>query len=248
MNATIVLLALVALMLVVAGAVALAAGSRWRRPWRVTCPAAGTIAQIQASPTGAAVAELFGRQVELERCSLWPGRRGCGQDCLALPVTAQQGMRRGEAPPRDDKGADAERILVALDGTPGSEAVLAALAPLARASHATVRLLAVVKPVDEVRDVHERVAVFVDQESARVESEARDYLQAAARALPGVTVEYAVRVGDVPGAIVAEAEEAGASLIALASHRHGGITRLVNGSVAQRVRMATTIPVLVAAR
>ena len=248
MNAGLVLLAIAVLILVLAVPIALAPATRWRRPWRLTCPAAGTMAQIHVDPARAAVAGLLGRDVEIERCSLWPRRASCSRACLALPRETQQRMRSGEAPPRDVDRTRMERVLVPLDGTAGSEAALAALAPLAQAWQATVRLLAVVKPADEVRDVNDRVAVYVDQESARIENEALDYLHTAARALPGVTVEYAVRTGDVVGGIVAEAEAAGADVIALASHRRSGLARLVKGSVAHRLRTATTIPLLVTAR
>ena len=176
--------------------------------------------------------------------SLWPGLLGCQQECLALPIAAQQRMRRGEAPPAPRAVAGLRTIVVPLDGTGGSEAVLPAVAEVARIRGARVRLLRVVAPVTEVRGADERIAVYADQESARVETEARDYLQHLAGGLAGVTVEDAVRVGDVVAGVVAEAEEAGADLIAMASHRRRGVGRLVKGSVAARVQHATTIPLL----
>jgi nucleotide-binding universal stress UspA family protein len=136
-------------------------------------------------------------------------------------------------------------VLVPLDGTAGSEAALPAVATLARARGATVRLLRIVESVGELRGTDDQVAVYADQESARVENKALDYLYAvAARLLPGVAVEQAVRVGDVPAGIVAEAEAAGADLIAITSHRRGRLGRLIKSSVAHRVQQATTIPLL----
>ena len=244
MNPGTILLALAALILLVALPVALAAGWQWRRPWRLTCPRAGATAQIRVGAVRAAVAEVLGRGAEIERCSLWPGLLGCRQECLALPVAARRRMRRGEAAPRARN--DVRVVVVPLDGAGGSEAVLPAVAALARERGATVRLLRVVKPGTEARGTDDQIAVYADQESASLETEARDYMQRVAGDLSGVTVEDAVRVGDVVDGIVAEAESAGADIIAMASHRRRGVGRLVKGSVARRVQQATTIPLLLA--
>ena len=244
MNPGLALLALAALMLAVLVPVALAAGWPWRRPWRLTCPRAGVTAQIRVGAVRAAVAEVLGREAEIERCSLWPGLIGCREDCLALPLAARRRMRRGEPPPR--AGNDVRVVVVPLDGAGGSEAVLPAVAALARERGAKVRLLRVVKPGKEIHGTDDRVAVYADQESARLETEARDYMHGVAAQLAGVTVEDAVRVGDVVDGIVAEAESAGADIIAMATHQRRGVGRLVKRSVARGVQHATTIPLLLA--
>ena len=244
MNLGLVLLAVLALMIVLIVPIAVAAGWSWRRPWRLTCPRAGTTAQIRVGATRAAVAEALGRRVEIERCSLWPGLLGCGQDCLALPMAARRQMRRGEAPPRRRDSSGLRLVVVPLDGDGGSEAVLPAVTALARERGAILRLLRVVKPGREIRGTDDRIAVYADQESARLETEARDYMQGLAVQLSGVTVERAVRVGDVVDGIVAEAESVDADIIAMASHERRGVRRLVKRSVARRVQQATTIPLL----
>ena len=246
MNAWLVLLALVVLLLAALVPIALAAGWPWRRPWRLTCPRAGTVAQIHVGAARAAVAEIRGRGAEIERCSLWPGLLACRQECLALPPAARRRMRRGETPPRARDDGAVRMVVVPLDGAGGSETVLPAVASLARERGATVRLLRVVKPGREIRDADDRIAVYADQESARLETEARDYMHGLTRHFPGVAVEDAVRVGDVVDGIVAEAESSGADVIAMASHRRRGVGRLVKGSVARRVQQATTIPLLLA--
>ncbi|HET7340000.1 MAG TPA: universal stress protein [Methylomirabilota bacterium] len=249
MNAWTVLLGLIVLaVLYVGGPVAMAAFAQWRRPWRLTCPRGGEIAQIRVGATRAAVAELFGRRVEIERCSRWPAMLGCRQECLAQPAGTWQRMRRGDPPPRPRATDSVKMIVVPLDGDRGSEAVLPAVRELAAASGATVRLLRVVRPVGEVRSEEEdRVVVYADQETQRVETEARDYLQRAAASLSGIPVEDAVRIGDVATAVVEEAEAAGADLIALAAHRRHWLGRLFGRSVATRLRRATTIPLLLVA-
>jgi len=245
MNPWLVLSALVAIALVyVAIPVAVAAFRQWRRPWRLTCPRAGTVAQIQVDAAGAALAEVFGRSPEIDRCSLWPALLGCRQECLSLPGGARVQMRRGEAPPRERVNG-VRSIVVPLDGTPDSEEVLPAVAEIARRTGATVRLLRVVAPVKEVRDDDDRVVVWVHQESTRVEDEALGYLKRLAAGLEGVAVENAVRIGDVATGIVEESEAAGADLIALAVHRRRGLARVLGGGMAGRLRQATTIPLLI---
>lgn len=237
-------LAVVALVFVVVpvGASAFAA---WRRPVRLTCPRTRTEAQVRVPALSAAIASLFGRDAAVKRCSLWHAVLDCREECLALPEASRRPVPAGTPPPRPG-GARSYTILVPLDGQPGSEEVLAAVADLARAHAATVRLVQVVAPPGTLRsDDGTFVFAFSDQETARRERETRAYLSAVAERLPGVTVESAVRFGDAITGIVDEAEAAGADLIALASHRRHPLSWLLRRSVAARVRRATRIPTLV---
>jgi len=244
MNLWIILPALAGLTLVyILAPLAFLTFREWRHPWRLVCPRAGTVAQIKVDAVRAAVAAVLGRRVEIERCSLWPGRLNCRQECLTLPFTARQRMRRGEAPPVAQARAEIRIIIVPLDGTRGSEAVLPAVGELARAHGATVRLLRVVAPVTEVHGDDDRVVAYVDQESMRAETEARDYLTRAAEALTGIAVQAAVRFGHVVPQVVAEAEAAEADLIAMATQPRRGL-RLLRRSVAGQLQQATTIPLL----
>jgi nucleotide-binding universal stress UspA family protein len=246
MNPWLVLSALVVIaLLYVAVPVAVAAFRQWHRPWRLTCPSAGMVAQIRVGAARAAVAEVFGRPPDIDRCSLWPELVGCRQACLALPMGARRRMRRGEAPPREHADGAIRLILVPLDGTPGSEAALPAAAEIARGCGATLRLLSVVPPAKEVRNEEDRVVVWVDQETTRVEHETLGYLRRVAAGLEGVAVESAVRIGEVATQIVEESEAAGADLIALAAHRRRGLGRVLGRGIAGRLRRTTTIPLLV---
>jgi nucleotide-binding universal stress UspA family protein len=247
MDPWVVLSGLVVLVvLFVAAPVGAAAFTYWRRPWRLACPRAGTEAQIKVAPAGAALAEVVGGGgPAIERCSLWPTVRDCREECLALPAGAMRPLRRGTPPPRPPRGPGLHTILVPLDGSWGSEGVLNAVGELARSGHATVRFVRVVKPVEVVRSDDDRlVLAFTDQESARMELETRQYFKHLAERLPGVTIDGAVRFGDPVTEIVAEAESAGADVIAMASHRRNVFGRLVKGSLARRLARETTIPVL----
>jgi nucleotide-binding universal stress UspA family protein len=242
MNPWLVLLAVIALAVVfVAAPVAMAALSYWRRAWLVRCPHEGSEARITVDARRAALAEMLGRDgPDVVRCTLWqtfPQLRPCGQECLAVP-----------APDRRVAGTSwhhgVRLIVVPLDGTPGSESVLETAADLARTHGASLRLLRVARPVSLVYANDTRIIAYADQETARIEHEARNYLAAIARGLDGVPVEPVVRFGDFATQIVEEAESAGADLIAMATHRRRGLARALKGSVAERVARATTIPIV----
>ena len=157
-----------------------------------------------------------------------------------LGVQAGRPPRAANAPLPES----AERvILVPLDGTSGSEIVLATIGEIAHAEGASVRLLSVRPPVHEV-EIQGRIVAYADQETERVEAEVRAYFQSVAASLGPVTLSFAVRFGEPAEQIVEEAEAAHATLIAMATHRRTGIARIVKGSVAERVERATTIPVM----
>jgi nucleotide-binding universal stress UspA family protein len=109
----------------------------------------------------------------------------------------------------------AKRILVPLSLIEPAQSFIGAVADLARGAGATVRLLHVADPPDNVVDIDGRVIAYVDQEMHRLESEARDYLETLALGLDGIPVEFGVRFGDAAQQILAEAEAFGADLIAL---------------------------------
>jgi universal stress protein A len=135
-------------------------------------------------------------------------------------------------------------ILVPLDRTAGSEAVLRTVAELARASGARVRLLHVAPDVQPVI-VGDRVVRHVDEEIVRIRQEVQTYLESAATGLSQqIRVELAVRFGNPVEEIVEEAKASGMDLIAMASRRRAGVARLLRGSVAEQVERATRLPVL----
>lgn len=248
MNPWIVLLGLMVVALVfVLVPVGASAFAQWRRPVRLTCPRAGTEAQIRVPAMGAAIASLFGWDAAgIERCSLWQVVGDCREECLALPESSRRAVPAGTPPPRANAGSGVHTILVPLDGLPGSEEILPTVARLARAQGAVVRLVHVVTPPQPIAsDGGTRIIAFVDQEASRRERETSAYLQSLAPRLPGVTVESVVRFGDAVTWIVDEAEAAGADLIALASHRRRVLAGLFRRSIAARLRRVTRIPMLV---
>jgi nucleotide-binding universal stress UspA family protein len=78
------------------------------------------------------------------------------------------------------------------------------------------------------------------------EARAREYLQNVAERLrtQGVEVDIAVAKGEAVERIGARASETGADLIALATHGRTGLSRLVLGSVADKIVRGSKLPVL----
>ena len=129
----------------------------------------------------------------------------------------------------------AKRILVPLDEAVPAESMVEAVGALARSTGATVRLLHVAPRPDSLTDDYGHVLVYADQESARLEAEALDYLRAAAIGLEDVALEYGVRYGDPVDEILEEARAWNADLVAMATRGRSCIGRALIGSVSENV-------------
>jgi nucleotide-binding universal stress UspA family protein len=138
---------------------------------------------------------------------------------------------------------DAKRVLVALDGSPSSEAMLRFVLEIAGPLDMTVLLLRVVEPLTPVvaDDVYRPT---IDDVEAR-RRDAEEYLAPIAAALRarGVETAWAVRSGRPEDEILAAATESGADMIAMATHGRTGFGRLLFGSVAEAVLRRATVPV-----
>jgi nucleotide-binding universal stress UspA family protein len=138
----------------------------------------------------------------------------------------------------------APRILVPLDYSPLSEAVLSPAGELAEALGAELILLSVT-PLLMTADLHGTGYVAYDVAADR---QARQgYLEGIATRLR--EAGHAVRVREefgLVGAVIDDVgREEGVDLIAIATQGRGGATRLLMGSVATGVVQRATVPVLV---
>ena len=135
------------------------------------------------------------------------------------------------------------QVLVPLDASARSEAVLPAARDLA-ATGAALILLSVTPQVVSA-DMYGSAYMGYDVEVDMTER--RAYLERTATALRAAGYAVSVRdgFGFVPVVIGEVAEAAGADLIALATHGSGGATRLLMGSVATGVVQRAMVPVLV---
>lgn len=144
------------------------------------------------------------------------------------------------------------RVLIALDGSTDAERVLACLSEIRAADHADRLLVRVVNPVPlpVVDYLDAALATSISQDAEATDelvSGAHEYLTETARRLehagaPPVRVKVAIAPG--AGAAIADtARRWRADLVAITSHGRGA-SRLVMGSVADKVLRGTACSVL----
>jgi nucleotide-binding universal stress UspA family protein len=136
-----------------------------------------------------------------------------------------------------------KRVLVALDGSPSSEAVLRFLLEIAGPLDMTVLLLRVLEPIVPTVIEASRHVEVEDVEGRRRDAE--EYMAPIGAALraQGVETAWEVRRGRPAEEILAAARERGADLIAMATHGRTGLGRLLFGSVAEAVLRHASVPV-----
>ncbi len=138
------------------------------------------------------------------------------------------------------------RILVAIDFSEVTDAVVASATLIARLSDAEIRLLHVAAPnpdfvgfeagPDVVRD---QVAHTLRAEHAALEALAARLKESNIRATP-LMVQ-----GPTAQTIVEQTRRFAADLVVVGSHGHGRLRHLLTGSVAEGVLRDSTVPVLV---
>lgn len=184
---------------------------------------------------------------------------GSVADEMLRHVTVPLLLVRPDEKPTDLTGEpELDRVVIALDGAPLAEQIVEPAVALAGLMpNATVTLLRAIHPVvpiDATPDVpsSEREArqlmEQVQQMQTKLRSEAEVYLEATAARLRGrgLTVQTEVLVEDQPAAaILREAEKVKAGLIAVATHARSGLSRMMLGSVADKVIRGAHAPVLV---
>ena len=133
-----------------------------------------------------------------------------------------------------------DRILFPIDGRENTDTALSHVLDIAVRHGATLHILNVADTTHEsvVRVGNEVVDALVGQGERAVDRAAD---RAAARNVPTVT---AVHQGGVPGSIVAYAETHDVDLVAMPTQGRTGFTRLLLGSVTERVLRQTSVPVL----
>jgi nucleotide-binding universal stress UspA family protein len=156
--------------------------------------------------------------------------------------------------PHASRGAPAasqlRRIMVPLDGSPLAEAVLGPALRLGELLGAQFTLYSAVVQTPPIQLPYPGIMVIPEQPAvtSMLERQAAEYLDGLAKTLTdrGLSVDTAVELTtDSVSAISTWAERHGADLIALATHGYGGATRLLLGSVADKLLRSATVPVLV---
>ncbi|HEY4441218.1 MAG TPA: universal stress protein [Candidatus Elarobacter sp.] len=138
------------------------------------------------------------------------------------------------------------RILVAVDPSPQGDAALALAIRLAADQRATLTVTTVVgRPGTYYAPPDVVVDPAIDEEFARDADQLLTRSTEAATAA-GVAADTCRHEGDIVGAIMACIAEHNADLVVVGTHGRKGISRVLQGSVAEGVLRGTTIPVLVA--
>ncbi len=138
-----------------------------------------------------------------------------------------------------------DRILVALDGTQSSEAVLEQVEDLASAHGSDVILLTVLpRPLPEM--VGDKIVLTADQVAERSRMKAEDYLRGIAwrLGLRNIKTTYVVRFGEPAKEIADYARHNDVDLIAMTTHNRNGLHRLIVGSVSRKVMQSVNTPIL----
>lgn len=174
------------------------------------------------------------------------GRRGF--DRLRFGSVAESVARRTPVPALlMGSGAAWEQspgagILVPLDGSPRSEAILPVVVRLAVPSRLGVTLVHAVEPTSAVGPPG---AVTIDEPTRGI-ADAEGYLRDVAAGLGrrGLAVTWSVRAGSPADVIEQTARDCAPTLIAMSTHGRTGLGRLLLGSVAEHVARTAAVPVL----
>jgi nucleotide-binding universal stress UspA family protein len=165
-------------------------------------------------------------------------------------------VRPKPAPPDFTAEPALKHFLIPLDGTPLAEQVVGPALDVGGLMGASFTLLRVIKPALRVNYLPEGSTLTgmmsamlerVQADQKQMEQEARSYLEGVAEKARarGVPVQLRVAVDEQPAVgILRQAEEVFAGALALATHGRRGLSRIVLGSVADKVVRGTTLPVL----
>jgi nucleotide-binding universal stress UspA family protein len=229
---------------------------------RIDVPISGEVVSGEVAPTLCHLAE--GGRYDLVVMATH-GRSPFGRFCLGsvadnlirhanLPLLL---VRPGDEEPNLDEEPDLGKVILPLDGTPLAEQILEPAVALAGLMPEAEIVLVRAIPAEVTEEEPEEVVVRAEARHLllRVRSaeeairrEAEEYLAGIARRLEsrGLRVQTHVVVEERPvDAILHEAEDEQAGLIALETHGRGGLSRLLHGSVTDKVVRSAHVPVLV---
>lgn len=154
----------------------------------------------------------------------------------SVPVLLVRGHLRWpvERPPR---------LLVPLDGSEQSAAILPPVASIRERLRASVEVLHVLEAGTPA--LHPDVPLSLS-DPAPARAMARQYLERVASRLTGngPEVQWTLLEGPAAATISRRAVDSGADLVAMATHGRSGVARLLMGSVAEHVLRTADVPVL----
>jgi nucleotide-binding universal stress UspA family protein len=163
---------------------------------------------------------------------------------LPVPVLLVRPREPASAPDLRHE-VNLKHLLLALDGSTLAEQIVAPALALGQAMGTDYTLVRAIRPAWTVLHPTWHGARKIDE---RQRHTAEAYLEAVAGRLRagGAVVQTRVHFAEQPAhAILDEAAAVGADLIALETHGRGGLSRLLLGSVADKVVRGSSVPVLV---
>ena len=134
------------------------------------------------------------------------------------------------------------KILVATDGSEGSENAIRFASRLAKESHSTVTLLHVIPKIETTK---EEIITLVKEEIGSPEKAGKKYLEAGKKTVEefGIKPETKLLEGHPVDEILKEAERY--DLLVAGSHGKGKVDRFLLGSVSSELVHKSKVPVLV---
>lgn len=154
---------------------------------------------------------------------------------------------RSKKPKSKSGTADIRRILVALDGSPFSEAIIPYTKGLIDGGKQEIFLLRVIEPFRlPFKAGYIGYEKYEKEIMEKAEVEATDYLKTKQRTLEqqGIKTSVALLKGYPANTILTYAEENNIDLIAITTHGYTGITKWAYGSVAANIIESSTLPIL----
>jgi len=151
-------------------------------------------------------------------------------------------VRAKETPEESDKVGLFSRILVPLDGSERSAAVLPYVTELTKKLEPEVTLLRVIEPGKHVHTIGGLgYVLYKDRDVNLVKTNTQRYLDEVSSKFAGTkaTVRSEIRVGDSAREIIKLATEKDYSLIAMSSHGRAGIEAWAHGSVTGKILQAS---------
>jgi nucleotide-binding universal stress UspA family protein len=138
-----------------------------------------------------------------------------------------------------------KKIMVPLDGSKRAEAILPHVEELAYRFNSAVIFLQVVEP-PKITGYEGFDPQLYQQELEELSHQAETYLKQMEGKFgeKNITVRTRIEHGSVVGSILSVADELDVSLVAMASHGRGGLSRVFYGSVAAGVLQRVDRPLL----
>jgi universal stress protein A len=133
-----------------------------------------------------------------------------------------------------------KRILCPVDFDGNSGAAVKEAAALARLLDATVLLLHVV----QINPLATEGYVLAELQESQSNAARVKVAEIAGRDLVGVKHEIDIEIGDPAETLLAMEKKLNADVVVMATHGRRGVTRLVLGSVAEKIVRESTVPVL----